>query len=173
MPDPNAPNLGEDADLPPVQGGAIQPAKSLKEARGRKTLTLVDLDGVPHQLPALRFRDLEEIEELCEGFDRFYDSRHKIRNANFVLWLAARNEGLTKAQRLAHAWARTREEVDDLFGGSNSDLMRLATEIMNMSGFDMHVRSAEGSEPSPLAATGGALSPPASPSDSATTPSTT
>ena len=114
-----------------------------------------------------------EIEELCEGFDRFYDSRHKIRNANFVLWLAARNEGLTKAQRLAHAWARTREEVDDLFGGSNSDLMRLATEIMNMSGFDMHVRSAEGSEPSPLAATGGALSPPASPSDSATTPSTT
>lgn len=165
-------NLGEDADLPPIQGGqAIQPPKTLKEALGRKTFKAVDLDGKEHALPALRFRDLEEIEELCEGFEKFWHPRYKVRNANFALWLSARNEGLTKAQRVAGEWACTREECGDMFGGNNSVLMDIVSELLNISGFETKVQSPEGSVPDPLAETGGASSPPASPSGEAKTTS--
>lgn len=127
------------AASPPAPTAVKEEAQTLKEALGRVTVPVTDVDGVTHQLPALRIRDIQDLEEAIGGMPNFLEEGKQIDHSITVLWLSARNEGLTREQRLARAWKCTRDEVGDLFVLSIPQLMALASDVLRNSGFVLKV----------------------------------
>ncbi len=89
----------------------------------------------PARAAVRRIRDIEDLEEAIGGMPNFLGEGHQIEHSITVLWLSARNERLTLEQRLARAWARTREDVGDMFVLSVPGIIALAADILRNSGF--------------------------------------
>jgi len=126
---------------PPVPTPVKEEPQTLRDALGRATVPIVDADGITHQLPALRIRDIQDLEEEIGGMPNFMGNAHQIDHAITVIWLSARNEGLTKEQRLARAWKYTREDVGDMFVMPVPIILALASDILRNSGFVIKVTS--------------------------------
>lgn len=109
--------------------------KTLADALGRKTVKVVDADGIDHFLPALRVRDIEDLEQTIEGMGNFWRDESKVAHAVEVIWLSARNEGLTRDQRLKREWRYAREDVADMLVLSVPQILALAADILANSGF--------------------------------------